>query len=179
MTVGLGQTCPEGLAGLFGSVPVAARDTGAGDPDLADLSRIAWNPGFGVDDQQVLSQCRLSAAKHRDPTRRLHLPDCRSPLLQGGLIHASHQRRSRFGPPRHVKRRLGKSVARKERLATEPAGRELLGKSREGFFPNGLRAIEGDGPVGQIQGSGLFGRNPLDAQVVDEVRPPARSGPKT
>src|SRR5438876_359522 len=58
------------LRRLHRAIPVALRDTWAGDPDLADLARPAAGAGLGMRQHDVLIRQRLAAADQR-PRRRM------------------------------------------------------------------------------------------------------------
>ncbi len=156
----------EGRAGRLRVVPVAARDAGAAEPDLADRPVGAGEARARVDDPQVLGPDRPAAAREGG-----------AGLVGDGA--AGRQRRRRHAQPaprraqglgRDEEGRLGEAVGGAERRRREARRGEALGEAGEGPGPDRLGTAVGDAPPGEVEPRQRGGADALAGQPVGEVR---------
>ncbi len=150
------QPAAERRRGLLGTVPVAARYAGAGDPDLPHLA--------GLD---LLGRLRVD---HRHPLVAERLPRAGE---EPGIEAPHHRLRQRVAARDH-ERGLGEAVAGVERAGVEAADREGAREAVQRLGPNRLGAIEGDAPGAQVQAGVVGARDLARAEVVGEVGSAAR-----
>ncbi len=131
-----GQLGTEALLAVFGTVPVAVRDTRAGYPDLAHLAVRADRSGLRIDD---LHRGSGNRAADRDQLPGLG-------VRRGGGM----DRRTGCGAG-HQERGLGEPVHGQERRSVEAARSERLGEPVHGGGPYRLRAAERELPVAQVE----------------------------
>ncbi len=150
----------KGSLGLFGSVPVAARDAGASDPDLADLIGLAPLKSSGWTMASCCPPSRCAAARRarrlcrRRPRPRRH-DDSQAPQP----LRARRAAEPRAGSPR----RAASPPQVRSRAGTPRAGSRTGRRPREPLQrlqPDGLGAVEGHLPASSGQATRAAPRSP-------------------
>ena len=159
----------EGFVRRLGVIPVSERNTGTGDPDLADFVGLRRARSIGAHDARGMIGDRL-AARHEI-----------GPLL--GTCDAACGKRRRIERAAdglggeftccHQQRRLSQAVAGGQCTPVEPGPLESFPESPERGLADKFRAGECEPPAAQVEPTDRFIGNAIGTECVGEIGPTA------